>query len=154
MDCEALADARGDPGVPANDYSIAWSARERNLTLWPSTPALGRGRVQRAALRGASAVWDDDDFGIMRGEAHLRYANRVTFQFEKCKPALARRVGHDACQTSRARRGKSRPAIPLASVGGSVCNRSRWRTMPCRSFETDMRCPRVGPFWVGCSPRF
>src|SRR6516162_1416593 len=111
MDCEALADARGDPGVPANDYSIAWSARERNLTLWPSTPALGRGRVQRAALRGASALWDDDDFGIMRGEAHLRYANRVTFQFEKCKPALARRVGHDARQTSRARRGKSRPAV-------------------------------------------
>src|SRR5215831_9436082 len=97
--------------VPANDFSIAWSARERNLTLWPSTPALGRGRVQRAALRGASAVWDDDDFGIMRGEAHLRYANRVTFQFEKCKPALARRVGHDARQTSRARRGKSRPAV-------------------------------------------
>jgi hypothetical protein len=35
MDCEVLADARGDPGVPANDYSIAWSARERNLTLRP-----------------------------------------------------------------------------------------------------------------------
>jgi hypothetical protein len=27
MDCEVLADARGDPGVSANDYSIAWSAR-------------------------------------------------------------------------------------------------------------------------------
>src|SRR5262249_47945502 len=27
MDCEVLADARGDPGVPANDYSIACSAR-------------------------------------------------------------------------------------------------------------------------------
>src|SRR5262249_756909 len=39
---------------------------------------------------------------------HFRYANRVTFQFEKCKPALARRVGHDARQTSRARRRKSR----------------------------------------------
>jgi hypothetical protein len=35
---------------------------------------------------------------------------------------LGRRVGHDALQTSRARRGKSRPAIPLASFGGSVCN--------------------------------
>jgi hypothetical protein len=29
MDCEVLADARGDPGVPANDYSIAWSPRRR-----------------------------------------------------------------------------------------------------------------------------
>src|SRR5262245_36061901 len=27
MDQGILADARGDPGVPANDYSIAWSAR-------------------------------------------------------------------------------------------------------------------------------
>src|SRR5262249_42929187 len=41
--------------------------------------------------------------------------------FEKCNPASARRVDHDARQTSRARRGKSWP--PLASVGGSVCKR-------------------------------
>ena len=33
MDCAVLADARGDPGVPANDYSIAWSARGN--PAWP-----------------------------------------------------------------------------------------------------------------------
>ena len=49
-------------------------------------------------------------------------ARAVTFQFEKCNSALGRRVGHDALQTSRARRGKSRSAIPLASFGGLVCN--------------------------------
>src|SRR4029450_9627391 len=49
-------------------------------------------------------------------------ARAVTFQFEKCNSALGRRVGHDALQPSRARRGKSRSAIPLASFGGSVCN--------------------------------
>ena len=31
---------------------------------------------------------------------------------------------------------------------------SKWRTTPCRSFETDTRCPRVGGLWVCCSRRF
>src|SRR5262249_25240160 len=39
------------PPKPPPPPPLAWSARERNLTLWPSTQALGRGRVQRAALR-------------------------------------------------------------------------------------------------------
>src|SRR5262245_48820460 len=44
-------------------------------------------------------------------------------------------------------------AILVAAMiwGGASClprDESRWRTMPCRSFASDTRCPRVGRFWV------
>src|SRR5262245_1229526 len=58
MDCAVLADARGDPGVPANDSSIAWSSPERL-----SGRAAGQSRLtdQRGAFlnRSRSELTDD-----------------------------------------------------------------------------------------------
>ena len=42
--------------------------------------------------------------------------------------------------------------LPLAGRCANVCIEMEEQAMSL--IRTDMRCPRVGGFWVGCSPHF